>query len=77
LTVVSGWLTFVNHMTIPALTPEKVRAALIAGDGSPKRAAAILGVSRQTIHEWMRKHSIRVERRVVVVSGSTPAEEAV
>jgi transcriptional regulator of acetoin/glycerol metabolism len=47
------------------LTPEKVRAALIASDGSPKKAALILGVSRQTIHNWMRKHDIRVERRVV------------
>lgn len=47
------------------LTPEKVRAALIAGDGSPSKAADILGVSRQTIHNWMRKHGIRVERRVV------------
>lgn len=47
------------------LTPEKVRAALIAGDGSPSKAAVILGVSRQTVHAWMRKHAIRVERRVV------------
>lgn len=48
------------------LTPEKVRAALIAADGSPSKAAAMLNVSRQTVHEWMRKHEIRVERRVVV-----------
>jgi transcriptional regulator of acetoin/glycerol metabolism len=47
------------------LTPEKVRAALIAGDGSPTKAALILKVSRQTVHTWMRKHAIRVERRVV------------
>ena len=47
------------------LTPEKVRAALIAGDGSPTKAAVILKVSRQTIHAWMKKHDIRVERRVV------------
>jgi transcriptional regulator of acetoin/glycerol metabolism len=47
------------------LTAEKVRAALIAGGGSPSRAAALLGVSRQTVHAWMRKHQIRVERRVV------------
>ena len=47
------------------LTPEKVRAALIAGNGSPGQAAKILGVSRQTIHAWMKKHQIRVERRVV------------
>jgi transcriptional regulator of acetoin/glycerol metabolism len=48
-----------------ALTAEKVRAALIAGDGSPTKAAAILGVSRQTIHSWMRSKGIRVERRVI------------
>lgn len=47
------------------LTAEKVRAALIAADGSPKAAAAKLGVSRQTVHAWMRKHQIRVERHVV------------
>jgi transcriptional regulator of acetoin/glycerol metabolism len=49
------------------LTPEKVRAALIAADGSPSAAAAFLGVSRQTVHAWMKKHDIRVERRVVSV----------
>lgn len=49
----------------PALTPEKVRVALIAANGSPKGAAAILKVSRQTVHAWMRKHDIRIERRVV------------
>lgn len=49
----------------PTLTAEKVRAALIACDGSPTRAAKLLNVSRQTIHEWMRKHDIRVEKRVV------------
>jgi len=48
------------------LNPEKVRAALIAADGSPQRAAEILKVSRQTIHDWMKKHDIRVERRVVL-----------
>lgn len=46
------------------LTAEKVTAALVAGDGSPTKAAAILGVSRQTIHDWMRKKGIR--RRVVI-----------
>ena len=53
-------------MKTPGLTAEKVRAALIAADGSPKGAAAMLGVSRQTIHDWMKKHAIRVERRVVL-----------
>lgn len=49
----------------PGLTAEKVRAALIVGNGSPTKAAAILGVTRQTVHEWMRNHEIRVERKVV------------
>lgn len=52
-------------MKAAGLTAEKVRAALIAADGSPTRAAVILGVSRQTVHAWMRKHAIRVEKRVV------------
>lgn len=47
------------------LTAEKVRAALIASDGSPTKAAAMLGVSRQAVHKWMRKADIRVERRIV------------
>jgi transcriptional regulator of acetoin/glycerol metabolism len=55
------------------LTVERVRAALIAADGSPTRAGEILGVSRQTVHAWMRKHSIRVERRVVVTAAKTAA----
>jgi len=55
-----------SAMKPQALTPEKVRAALIAGDGSPTRAAEMLGVSRQTIHDWMKRYQIRVERRVVL-----------
>lgn len=47
------------------LTPEKVRAALIVAGGSPTKAAVVLNVSRKTIYAWMRKHDIRVERRVV------------
>jgi transcriptional regulator of acetoin/glycerol metabolism len=47
------------------LTSAKVRAALVAADGSPTKAAAMLGVSRQTIHDWMKKDGIKVERRVV------------
>jgi len=59
-------------MSDSGLTVEKVRAALIVGNGSPTKAAAVLGVSRQTIHDWMKKHHIVVERRVVertVVTG--------
>ena len=46
------------------LTLEKVRDALERADGSPSKAAVILGVSRQTVHAWMRK-GIKVERRVI------------
>lgn len=58
-----------NTETVPErepLTAERVRAALIAASGSPSKAAAILGVSRQTVHEWIRKADIRIERRVVL-----------
>lgn len=48
----------------PSLTAEKVRDALIACDGNATRAAAILNVSRQTVHRWMRAHDIRIERVV-------------
>ena len=46
------------------LTVERVRAALVAADGSVTRAAKDLGVSRQTVYDWMDKHSITVERVV-------------
>lgn len=62
LTYVGSCLTFVGMR--PKLTPEKVRAALVAGDGSPTKAARILGVSRQTVHDWMKKKDIRVKRVV-------------
>lgn len=58
---------YCRHVT-PPLTVEAVRAALIAANGSPKAAGELLGVSRQTIHDWMKKHDIRVERRVVVAA---------
>lgn len=43
------------------LTAERVQAALTA-TGSVTKAAAELGYSRQTVHEWMKKHDIK--RRV-------------
>lgn len=47
-----------------ALTVEKVRAALVAGDHSPSRAAEILGVSRVTVWRWMKRHNIRVAKEL-------------
>ena len=35
------------------------------GMNTGSMAAALLGVSRQTIYKWMRRHDIRVERRIV------------
>lgn len=46
------------------LTVDRVRAALVAADGSVTEAAKALQVSRQTVYDWMSKHSIRVERVV-------------
>jgi hypothetical protein len=48
------------------LTEEKVRAALIAADGSPTRAARMLGVGRGTIIYWMNTRNIVIKRHVEV-----------
>lgn len=55
------------------LTAEKVRAALIACDGSTSRAAVVLGVTRQTIYDWRKKHKIRLETVVVTGDGAEDA----
>ena len=46
------------------LTVERIREALIACDGSVTEAAKQLSVSRQTVYDWMKAHSIKVERVV-------------
>ena len=46
------------------LTADKVRAALELSGGSVTEAARLLGVSRQTVHTWMRDYGIVVTRRV-------------
>lgn len=51
------------------LSEERVREALAASDGSPTKAARLLGVGRGTILYWIRSRRIEV-RRVVM-----PAEE--
>ena len=53
----------VNEHRTP-LTPERIRAALVLNGGSVTSAARSLGYSRQTIHEWMRKHHITVAKVV-------------
>ena len=52
-----------NDERVP-LTPERIRAALVLNGGSVTHAARSLGYSRQTVHEWMRKHGITVQRIV-------------
>ena len=53
----------VNSDRLP-LTAERIRTALVDSDGSVTGAARLLGYSRQTVHEWMKTHDIRVERVV-------------
>lgn len=48
--------------TSQAPSEEIIRAA-IADAGSITGAAKLLGVSRQTLHRWLRELAIRVERR--------------
>lgn len=40
----------------------ELREALTRGDGSPTKAAAILEVSRMTIHRRMRKYGVEIRR---------------
>lgn len=63
LTVVGHWPYSRRVMTNP-LTAERVRAALEEAGGSPTKAARILGCSRTTVYDWMRKHSIEIARVV-------------
>jgi two-component system NtrC family response regulator len=43
---------------------QAVREALEQAEGSPTRAARILGVSRPTVYRLMERHGIEVERRI-------------
>lgn len=48
------------------LTEEQtLRKALAASDGSPTKAAELLGVTRMTVWRRMRKFGIEVRREVV------------
>jgi two-component system response regulator HydG len=48
------------------LTDEErqLREALASTDGSPTRAAALLGVSRMTVHRRIKKYGVQVKRVV-------------
>lgn len=50
----------VKHTTAP---DEAVIRAAIEDAGSITAAALVLGVSRQTLHKWLRDLAIKVERR--------------
>jgi transcriptional regulator of acetoin/glycerol metabolism len=51
---------------IRCMTDEErqLREALAVADGSPTRAAALLGVSRVTVHRRMKKYGIEIKRVV-------------
>jgi len=42
----------------------QTREALASANGSPTKAAAVLGVSRMTVHRRMKKYGIQVKRVV-------------
>lgn len=46
------------------LNADLVRQALAQNGGKVTATARALGVSRQTLYRWMRKHAIEIERVV-------------
>ena len=42
----------------------QLRQALAEADGSPTKAAALLGVTRMTVHRRMKKYGIQIQRVV-------------
>jgi len=40
----------------------RLREALTEADGSPTKAAVLLGVSRMTVHRHMKKYGIEIKR---------------
>ena len=40
----------------------ETRAALVAADGSPARAAVLLGISKPTVYRRMKKYGIEIKR---------------
>lgn len=53
------------------LTVEQVTAALTEAQGSPTRAARILGVTRNTVLYWIRTR--KLSRSVIIVKGGNEA----
>lgn len=51
----------------PRFTEDKVRAALMSR-GSVTGAAAELGVSRKTVHDYIRRYQIHVRRGVLATT---------
>jgi len=52
--------------TRKGLNAEKVAAALLLADGSPTRAARMLGVTRNTINYWVERGHIVIETSTTV-----------
>lgn len=42
----------------------QLREALVQADGSPTKAAVLLGVTRMTIHRRMKKYGVEIKRVV-------------
>lgn len=51
-------------MQSPLVDEKALREALTKADGSPRKAAALLGVSHMTVYRAMDRWGIEVERRV-------------
>jgi transcriptional regulator of acetoin/glycerol metabolism len=57
-------------------TAEELRQLLLSNGGSVTATAAVLKVNRVTVHKWMRRHGIYLERRPVApVDGAGPTGE--
>jgi len=52
----------IELVTGPKPTAEGLKTALLINGGSVTRTAGALGVSRQTVHKWMRGYGIYVDR---------------
>jgi transcriptional regulator of acetoin/glycerol metabolism len=52
----------VTTRTVIKPTPDGLRAALTESGGNVSAAAKELGVSRVTVHKWMREYGLAVQR---------------
>jgi transcriptional regulator of acetoin/glycerol metabolism len=55
--------------TANPLDEQTLRDALTKADGSPRKAAALLGVSHMTVYRAMKRWGIEVERQVRPAKG--------